>query len=127
MIVRMLSVTGLILLLTACGSTSSSPSTPSTPSTPSPGGGGTPVTIVSGASLMTTTAYAPNPITVAVGGSVTWTNNDNTSHNATANDGSWNSGNMAPGATFTRSFPTAGSFPYHCTIHPGMVGTVVVQ
>ena len=124
MIVRMLSVTGLILLLTACGS--SSPSTP-TPSSPAPGAGGTPVTIVSGASIMTTTAFAPNPITVGVGGSVTWTNNDNTSHNATANDGTWNSGNIAPGASFTRSFPTAGSFPYHCTIHPGMVATVVVQ
>jgi plastocyanin len=85
------------------------------------------VTIVSGASIMTTTAFAPNPITVGVGGSVTWTNNDNTSHNATANDGTWNSGNIAPGASFTRSFPTAGSFPYHCTIHPGMVATVVVQ
>ena len=124
MIVRLLSVTGLILLLTACGS--SSPSTP-TPSSPAPGAGGTPVTIVSGASVMTTTAFAPNPITVGVGGSVTWTNNDNTSHNATANDGTWNSGNIAPGASFTRSFPTAGSFPYHCTIHPGMVATVVVQ
>ena len=124
MIVRLLSVTGLILLLTACGS--SSPSTP-TPSSPSPGAGGTPVTIVSGASIMTTTAFAPNPITVGVGGSVTWTNNDNTSHNATANDGTWNSGNIAPGASFTRSFPTVGSFPYHCTIHPGMVATVVVQ
>ena len=124
MIVRLLSVTGLILLLTACGS--SSPSTP-TPSSPAPGAGGTPVTIVSGASIMTTTAFAPNPITVGVGGSVTWTNNDNTSHNATANDGTWNSGNIAPGASFTRSFPTAGSFPYHCTIHPGMVATVVVQ
>jgi len=124
MIVRLLSITGLILLLTACGS--SSPSTP-TPSSPAPGAGGTPVTIVSGASIMTTTAFAPNPITVGVGGSVTWTNNDNTSHNATANDGTWNSGNIAPGASFTRSFPTAGSFPYHCTIHPGMVATVVVQ
>src|SRR5690349_7047902 len=105
MIVRMFSVIGVMLFLTACGSTSSSPSTPSTPS---PGGGGTPVSIVSGASVMTTTAYAPNPITVGVGGSVTWTNNDNTSHNTTANDGTWSSGNIAPGATFTRSFPAAG-------------------
>lgn len=127
MIVRMFSVIGLMLFLTACGSTSSSPSTPSTPSTPAPGGGGTPVTIVSGASVLTTTAYAPNPIMVGVGGSVTWMNNDNTTHTATANDASWNSGNIAPGATFTRTFPAAGSFQYHCTLHPGMVGTVVVQ
>ena len=85
------------------------------------------MTIVSGATTMTTTAYAPNPISVGVGGSVTWTNNDTITHTATGNDGSWNSGNIAPGATFTKSFPTAGSYAYHCTLHPGMVGTVVVQ
>jgi plastocyanin len=34
---------------------------------------------------------------------------------------------MNPGATFTRTFPSAGTFQYHCTIHPGMVGTVTVQ
>ena len=124
MIVRMLSVAGLILFVAACGSTSSSPSTPSTPAS---GGGGTPVTIVSGATTMTTTAYTPNPISVGVGGSVTWTNNDTITHTATGNDNSWNSGNIAPGATFTKSFPTAGSYAYHCTLHPGMVGTVVVQ
>ena len=83
--------------------------------------------IVSGATTMTTTAYAPNPISVGVGGSVTWTNNDTITHTATGNDNSWNSGNIAPGATFTKSFPTAGSYAYHCTLHPGMVGTVVVQ
>ena len=124
MIVRLLSVTGLILFLTACGSSSSSTTTPSSPS---PSAGGTPVSIVSGASILTATAFAPNPITVGLGGSVTWTNRDNTTHTATATDGGWNSGNIAPGGTFTRTFPTAGSFPYHCTLHPGMVGTVVVQ
>ena len=38
---------------------------------------------------MTTTAYTPNPITVAVGGTVTWTNNDSTTHTSTANGGAW--------------------------------------
>ena len=43
---------------------------------------------------MTTTAYTPNPITVAVGGTVTWTNNDSTTHTSTANGGAWNSGSF---------------------------------
>jgi plastocyanin len=76
---------------------------------------------------MTTTAYAPNPVTVAVGGTVTWTNNDTTTHTSTGDGGTWDSGNIAPGATFTRTFSSAGSFRYHCTIHPGMIGTVNVQ
>ena len=42
-----------------------------------------------GASTMTTTAFNPNPITVSVGGTVTWTNNDSTSHTSTANGGAW--------------------------------------
>ncbi len=74
---------------------------------------------------MTTTAFAPNPVAVAVGGTVTWTNNDSTTH--TSVGGAWNSGAIAPGGTFSMTFPAAGSFPYHCSIHPGMVGTVTVQ
>jgi plastocyanin len=39
----------------------------------------------------------------------------------------WSSGTVAPGGQFSFAFQTAGTFPYHCTIHPGMVGTVVVR
>jgi plastocyanin len=107
----------------ACSS--SSPSTPSP--VPSTSGSSVAASIVTGASTMTTTAYTPNPITVAVGGTVTWTNNDSTTHTSTANGGAWNSGSIAPGGKFTMTFSAAGSFPYHCSIHPGMVGTVTVQ
>lgn len=105
----------------ACGGSSNSPSTP----TPTPTG--TVVSIVSGSSNLTTTAYSPNPVNVSVGGTVTWMNNDNTAHTSTANGGAFDSGTIAPGASVSRTFPTAGSFPYHCTLHPGMVGTVTVQ
>jgi plastocyanin len=44
-----------------------------------------------------------------------------------ANAGAWNSGSIAPGGKFSMTFTVAGSFPYHCSIHPGMVGTVTVQ
>lgn len=103
-------------------SSSPPPATPDPQTTP-----GTPTSIVAGASLLTTTAYAPSPVTVAVGGTVTWTNNDTTTHTSTANNGAWNSGNIAPGGKFSATFPSAGSFTYHCAIHPGMVGTVTVQ
>jgi plastocyanin len=113
----------LLAASVACGS--SSPSAPSP--TPAPSGSSVSASIVAGSSTLTTTAYSPNPITVSVGGAVTWTNNDVTIHTSTANGGAWSSGSIAPGGTFRMTFPTAGSFPYHCAIHPGMIGTVTVQ
>lgn len=85
------------------------------------------VSIVMGASGLTTTAYSPNPVRLALGSVVTWFNNDSTTHTSTADGGAWNSGSIAPGQGFSRTFTTAGSFSYHCTIHPGMVGTIEVQ
>jgi plastocyanin len=116
---RLSVLAGLIGLTIGCGSSS--------PSSPSNGPTGTPVSIVSGSSTLTTTAYSPNPVSISVGGTVTWTNNDVTAHTATGDDGSFNSGTMAAGATFSRTFSAAGTFTYHCTIHPGMVGTVTVR
>jgi plastocyanin len=83
--------------------------------------------MVMGASALTTGAYSPSPLRLALGSSVTWINNDNTTHTSTADGDAWNSGAIAPGRTFTRTFRSTGSFPYHCTIHPGMVGTIEVQ
>lgn len=124
MTMRLVLAAALLAMCTACGS--SSYSTPATPTpAPTPTGNGTPVSIVSGASVMTTTAYAPNPVTVAVGGSVTWTNGDNTAHTSTGP--SWNSGTIAPGSSYTMTFSSAGTFTYHCSIHPNMTGTVTVQ
>jgi len=118
MSIRLILTCGAIVAAAACSS--SSPTTPSNVS-------GTPVSIVSGATSLTTTAYSPNPIVIAVGGTATWKNNDNVAHTASANDGTWDSGSIAPGASFSRAFPAAGSFPYKCTFHPGMIGTVTVQ
>jgi plastocyanin len=112
-----------LLGLAGCGGNNSNPATPSSPN-PTPGSS---VSIVAGSSTMTTTAYNPNPITIQHGGSVTWVNNDTTGHTSTSDGGVWNSGTIAPGNSFSMSFPNAGSFPYHCLIHPNMVGTVTVQ
>jgi plastocyanin len=62
-----------------------------------------------------------------VGTRVTWRNTDSISHTSTSNATGWNSGIIAPGREFSFSFQTAGRFPYHCAIHPDMVGTVVVR
>ena len=83
--------------------------------------------IVVGASGMSSTAYNPNPIEVAVGGTVTWRNDDSITHTSTANNVAWNSGIIPPGGSFSAQFNSAGSFPYHCTIHPNMVGVVNVR
>jgi plastocyanin len=107
----------------ACSSSSSTPTTPSTTST----GASTTVSIPSGASGLTTTAFGANPLTVAVGTTVTWINNDSIAHNSVANNGTWTSTLLNPGQTFQFRFATAGTFPYRCTIHPNMVGTVTVQ
>ena len=62
-----------------------------------------------------------------IGTTVTWMNTDTIAHTSTSNAEGWNSGNVAPGGQFSFAFQTAGTFPYRCTIHPGMVGTVVVR
>lgn len=70
-------------------------------------------------------AYNPTSLNVKVGTNVTWTNNDNVDHTVTANDASFDSGNLKPGAKYTHTFSTAGTFPYHCTLHPDMKASVV--
>jgi plastocyanin len=72
-------------------------------------------------------AYDPSPVEVAVGDTVTWTNNDSVPHTVTSSDGSIQSGTMQPGQSFSYTFETAGSFDYHCEFHPNMSGQVVVQ
>jgi plastocyanin len=69
-------------------------------------------------------AYQPRSILAQAGDTVTWTNTGSTPHTVTADDGSVDSGPLAPGASFSQSFPTAGLFTYHCTIHPQMTGAV---
>ena len=71
--------------------------------------------------------YTPDTINAAVGGTVTWANGDPTAHSVTFDSGpdclTVNTGGM-----ITATFNAAGSYPYHCSIHPtSMKGTVVVQ
>ena len=70
-------------------------------------------------------AFNPGNRTVSVNTTVTWTNKDAVAHTVTGTG--WGSGNLAQNATFTHTFDTAGSYPYHCTIHPSMTATITVQ
>lgn len=71
-------------------------------------------------------AFAPAALTVATGAVVTFRNNDGREHTATARDGSFDSGVIATGSTFVKTFATPGSYAYLCAIHPDMTGTVNV-
>jgi plastocyanin len=71
-------------------------------------------------------AFGPQTLGAKVGGSVTWTNEDGATHTVTADDGAFDSGNLAGGKTFSFAFDTAGTFAYHCNIHRRMTGKVTV-
>lgn len=71
--------------------------------------------------------YSPAVIEVSVGAEVTWTNDDQMPHTVTSTDGTFDSSDIASGDTFTLAFPTAGSFDYVCSFHPGMGATVIVS
>jgi nitrite reductase (NO-forming) len=106
--------------------------TGTTTGTGATGGGATGVSIVPGSSSLTTDAFQPNPAQVSTGITVTWTNDDAQPHTATSGqnvtpDGRFDSGIMAPAATFDFTFTEAGEYPYFCILHPNMVGTVSVS
>jgi plastocyanin len=71
-------------------------------------------------------AFDPAAVEIPVGATVTWTNTGAATHTATASDGTFDSGELAPGASFSHTFAAAGTFPYICQIHPQMTGTVTV-
>jgi plastocyanin len=72
-------------------------------------------------------SFRPGTLTVAKGTRVKWTNKGAVTHTSTSNKGVWDSGSIAPGGTFSRVFKKAGTFKYHCTIHPTMTAKIVVS
>ncbi len=72
-------------------------------------------------------AFSPATVTVKAGTTVTWTNQDSEPHTVTAKSGAGpNSPTLDQGATYQYTFTRAGQYSYLCTIHPFMLGTVVV-
>jgi plastocyanin len=73
-------------------------------------------------------AFNPATVTVPVGTTVTWTNNDPSTHTVTSSQGNvLNSPNLPQGGTFSYTFNQKGTFEYHCAIHTSMTGKVIVQ
>lgn len=131
---RLAVVSAILISAIACGSSSSpTPTTPSPTPAPAPAAAPPPtatstsVTIPVGAQTLGNRAFNPDEADVTIGSTVEWTNTDSVSHTSTSNVAGWDSGIVAPGGKFSFTFQTAGTFQYHCAIHPGMVGTVVVR
>ncbi|HSW41880.1 MAG TPA: plastocyanin/azurin family copper-binding protein [Patescibacteria group bacterium] len=74
---------------------------------------------------ITGSSFVPANVSVRAGAHVRWINREGVTHTVTFDD-AVDSGRMSSGSTFTRGFPTAGTFSYHCSIHPTMKGTVTV-
>jgi len=75
-------------------------------------------------------AFLPTSVRVKAGGKVTWVNCESAgipSHTTTADNGDWQSPLLDPGATHAVTFPTAGTYSYHCDPHPSMQATVIVD
>lgn len=133
-----------LVLLAACGggTTSGSGVTPTaaagnTPTATTAGTTPTATTASNGQAVTITTdssgsfAFSPATLTIKVGTMVTWTNMTQTGHTVTSDDGkSFDSGISNPiaasGGTYSFTFTKAGTFPYHCQIHPFMKATITV-
>ena len=117
----------LLVLATGCATSYATP-TMSVMTTPTAGPtGGTTLTPAQTGDQVTIQNFAFDPIvlTVTVGTTVTWTNKDSAGHRPTFAD--FASGTLATGDTFQHTFDTAGTFDYHCSIHPSMTGKIIVK
>jgi plastocyanin len=129
----------LLGVIAGCSSNTTGTSTSnSPPPTPTPAD----ITIVQGASMMTTGAFSPDTKTVSLSGgtsvSVRWVNEDISgsgyggstavTHHIVSDDGkSFDTGDLGGNQTSTKALSAAGTYTYHCAIHPNMVGSVVVN
>ena len=107
-----------VIVVAGCGKKTTVKSTPSTPKSTSPTAGAASVRIVD-------FAFNPTALTISVGTTVTWTNNGSSVHTVTGSG--WDSGQLQPGQSFKRTFDTAGTYDYHCTNHPSMTASIIVQ
>lgn len=98
-------------------------------STPTAALQGVAVVIPAGTGASTSLNYSPSTIKVVIGvnSTVTWVNQDTAIHTVTATDKSFDSGDIKPGASFTFTFTTPGTYTYGCIYHAWMKGTVVVE
>ncbi len=118
-----------LLILGACGgggdtSSNNNPTSPTDPNNPNPTN--PPAPVQTSAVDVSDNTFTPSSIQVAVNTTVRWSWVQGASiHNVTISDGT-GSGNKSGGDSFSKTFSTAGTFTYQCTIHPSMTGSVLV-
>ncbi|HEX2767146.1 MAG TPA: cupredoxin family copper-binding protein [Candidatus Limnocylindria bacterium] len=111
-IARLVAVSGLSVALASFGALLSPPA---------------PVAAATHTVQITDSAFATPVLTVRVGDTVTWTNVDDRPHTVTGQDGSFDSGNIDEGGTFSFTFTQAGTYDYLCEYHSEMRATIVVE
>jgi plastocyanin len=112
---------GIGVGMLGCGG-SGYPTGSGSPGSPTPPAGSD-VVVINVVAINGAQSFSPNPATVPAGQMVVWHNVDNVTHHVLLNDRSIDTGDLAPG-TFSAQMPLTTPGPYHCTIHPEMVGTV---
>lgn len=120
---RVVAAAFIAIVASACGGGSDSPTSPS-PTPPPSGGGGSAAATISIVGDRAAQSFNPNPASAAQGQSVSWRNNDNQVHHIVSNDGTVDTGDIAPGATSAARVLQTNGTNYHCTIHPGMIGAI---
>jgi plastocyanin len=82
------------------------------------------------AACSSSSSTSPNTVTMSnlsFSPSVTWKNNDSVQHSVTSDTGLFDSGLFNAGGSYSHTFSTAGTYNYHCSIHAGMTGKIIVQ
>jgi plastocyanin len=115
-------VVALVLSVWGCGGSSYSGGTSVSPTSPTPGIAG--VVTINVVAVNGAQSFSPNPATLPPGQMVVWHNVDTITHRVVLNDGSVDTGNLAPGASSQPTSIAAAAGQYHCSIHPVMVGGV---
>lgn len=134
---RSLIVTGLALALMGQGCMAPAPTSqdqpiPNTPAQTPPDSGSPQTDMRTRPRTLTVemkdNVFSPQIISVNIGDTVVWKNTGKNNHTTTGLDGPllWDSGNIAPGQSYSRLFDQPGTYSYHCGIHPDMKGTVIV-
>ncbi len=76
---------------------------------------------------MKNSVFSNTNLVITAGTKVVWENDDTMIHTVTADDASFDSGDIQPGGSYSRTFNSTGTFAYHCKLHPGMIAVVVVN
>jgi plastocyanin len=109
-------------MLASCSNSSTTPSNPGSSGNPNIASVTVPASDAYGQTL-----FDPHGVNIPVGGQVQFNNSDSIEHHPTADDGSWDGDLGANGGAFSKTFTTAGTYTYHCSIHPNMTGSIVVK